>query len=85
MGNTSAGVYRIRECGARDIIFVKQKDIDLAVTKSIESGLITFNQKKVVRQTIQDIVNHTALTFSEQHLVLNEQTIIQRKENNKAR
>jgi ATP-dependent exoDNAse (exonuclease V) beta subunit len=62
--------------------FVKtKKDIDLAVTKSIESGLITFNQKKVVRQTIQDIVNHTALDsfFSEQHLVLNEQTIIQKE------
>ena len=64
--------------------FVKtKKDIDLAVTKAIESGLITFNQKEVVRQTIQDIVNHTALDsyFSEQHLVLNEQTIIQKEGN----
>jgi hypothetical protein len=42
--------------------------------------------KKVVYKTIQDIVNHTALEFfSEQHQVLNEQTIIQKKENDKAR
>ncbi|MEZ7506780.1 UvrD-helicase domain-containing protein [Flavobacterium sp. Arc2] len=62
--------------------FVKTKnDIDLAVTKSIESGLITFNQKELVHKTIQDIVNHEELEFffSEEHEVLNEQTIIQKE------
>jgi ATP-dependent exoDNAse (exonuclease V) beta subunit len=62
--------------------FVKTRnDVDLAVTKSIESGLITFAQKELVYKTIQDIVNHAALEafFSEQHLVLNEQAIIQKE------
>jgi ATP-dependent exoDNAse (exonuclease V) beta subunit len=62
--------------------FVKTKnDVDLAIYKSIESGLITINQKELVYKTIQDIVNHTALKsfFSEQHQVLNEQTIIQKE------
>ncbi|TDE06836.1 UvrD-helicase domain-containing protein [Flavobacterium hiemivividum] len=62
--------------------FVKtKKDVDLAVTKSIESGLITFAQKELVQKTIQDIVNHAALEsfFSEKHTVLNEQTIIQKE------
>lgn len=62
--------------------FVKtKKDIDLAVTKSIESGLITFNQKELVYKTIQDIVNHKELEsfFSEEYEVLNEQTIIQKE------
>jgi ATP-dependent exoDNAse (exonuclease V) beta subunit len=62
--------------------FVKTKnDIDLAIDKSIESGLITINQKELVYKTIEDIVNHAALEsfFSEQHQVLNEQTIIQKE------
>lgn len=62
--------------------FVKTKsDVELAVHKSIESGLITINQKEAVRKTILDIVNHAALEsfFSEQHEVLNEQTIIQKE------
>jgi ATP-dependent exoDNAse (exonuclease V) beta subunit len=62
--------------------FVKtKKDVDLAVTKSIESGLITFNQRELVYKTIRDIVNHTALEsfFSDEHEVLNEQTIIQKE------
>jgi hypothetical protein len=42
-----------------EIIFVKQKKT-LILVKSI-SEVDYFNQKKVVRQTIQDIVNHTAL------------------------
>ena len=62
--------------------FVKtKKDIDLAINKSIESGLITFNQKEVVQKTIEDIVNHAGLEsfFSDQYEVLNEQTIIQKE------
>jgi hypothetical protein len=43
-----------------EILSCKTKnDIDLAIYKSIESGLITINQK--VGLTIQDIVNHAAL------------------------
>jgi fructose-specific component phosphotransferase system IIB-like protein len=41
--------------------FVKTKnDVDLAITKSIENGLITFGQK-IVLKTIQEIVNHSEL------------------------
>lgn len=62
--------------------FVKTKnDIGLAITKSIESGLITVNQKEIVYKTIHEIVNHDELGsyFSEENEVLNEQTIIQKK------
>jgi ATP-dependent exoDNAse (exonuclease V) beta subunit len=62
--------------------FVKTKsDIDLAITKSIESGLITVNQKEIVYKTIQEIINHSELEnyFSEGNEVLNEQTIIQKE------
>jgi ATP-dependent exoDNAse (exonuclease V) beta subunit len=62
--------------------FVKSKnDVDLAITKAIESGLITFNQKDMVFKTIQEIVNHTELSicFEQGNEVLNEQTIIQKE------
>ena len=62
--------------------FVKTKsDIDLAITKAIESGLINYNQKDLVFQTIQEIVNHTELSvcFAEGNEILNEQTIIQKQ------
>ncbi|RYJ53058.1 DUF559 domain-containing protein [Flavobacterium petrolei] len=62
--------------------FVKTKnDVDLAITKSIENGLITFGQKEIVLKTIQEIVNHSELEicFAEGNDVLNEQTIIQKE------
>jgi ATP-dependent exoDNAse (exonuclease V) beta subunit len=62
--------------------FVKTKaDVDLALTKSIESGLITFSQKETVYKSIQEIINHSELLtyFSEDNQVLNEQTIIQKQ------
>nr|WP_315179538.1 UvrD-helicase domain-containing protein [uncultured Flavobacterium sp.] len=62
--------------------FVKTKnDVDLAITKSIENGFITFDQKEIVFNTIQEIVNHSELgiCFAEGNEVLNEQTIIQKE------
>jgi ATP-dependent exoDNAse (exonuclease V) beta subunit len=62
--------------------FVKTKtDVDLAITKAIESGLITMNQKYAVLKSIQEIVNHKDLErcFSNDIEVLNEQTIIQKE------
>ena len=62
--------------------FVKTKsDIDLAITKAIESGLINYNQKDLVFQTIKEIVNHTELSvcFAQGNEILNEQTIIQKQ------
>nr|WP_315163404.1 UvrD-helicase domain-containing protein [uncultured Flavobacterium sp.] len=62
--------------------FVKTKnDVDLAITKSIENGLITFDQKEIVFNTIQEIVNHSELgiCFAEGNEVLNEQAIIQKE------
>ncbi len=62
--------------------FVKTKnDVDLAITKAVESGLISVNQKDVVYKTIQEIVNHEELLncFAEGNEVLNEQTIIQKQ------
>jgi ATP-dependent exoDNAse (exonuclease V) beta subunit len=66
------------------LAFVKTKnDIDLAITKAIENGLIISSQKEEVLVTISEIVNHKELTdyFSEEHKVMNEQTIIQKEAN----
>ena len=62
--------------------FVKTKmDVELAITKAIENGLITINQKKTVFETVQQIVNHKELHsfFADGNTVLNEQTIIQKE------
>ncbi len=62
--------------------FIKtKKDVDLAIVKAIESGLITVSQKDTVCETIREIVNHSELEcyFSEENEVLNEQTIIQKE------
>jgi ATP-dependent exoDNAse (exonuclease V) beta subunit len=64
------------------IALVKTKeDIDSAITQSIENGLIVLAQKETVRRTICEIVFHPDLLecFSEENLVLNEQTIIQKE------
>ena len=56
-------------------------DVDLAITKAIENGLITLSQKELVYKTIQEIVSHPELSicFAEGNEVLNEQTIIQKE------
>lgn len=58
-----------------------KKNIDLAVTKAIENGLITVSQKEIVHRTIRQIVNHSELEcyFEEGNKILNEQTIIQKE------
>jgi ATP-dependent exoDNAse (exonuclease V) beta subunit len=64
------------------LAFVKDKsDIDLAVTKAIENGLITYNQKEIVLKTLQEIVNHPEISvcFVGENAVLNEQTIVQKE------
>ena len=63
--------------------FVKTKnDVDLAIEKAIENGLINLTQKELVSQTIYSIVNYSELElfFAEgNNEVLNEQTIIQKQ------
>ena len=62
--------------------FIKTKeDIDLALTKAIENGLIITSQKEEVLKTIHEIVTHQdlALFFSNEHKILNEKTIIQKE------
>ena len=64
--------------------FVNTKnDMDLAISKAIESGLIVSSQKEAVLKTISEIVDHDDLLdfFSESNKVLNEQTIIQKEGN----
>ncbi len=61
--------------------FVKTKnDVDLAVDKAVESGLINAKQRNIVNDTIGKIVNHPFLEmfFAEGNQVLNEQTIIRK-------
>ena len=64
--------------------FIKTKDdIDLALTKAIENGLIISSEREEVLKTILEIVNHKDLElfFSNEHKVLNEKTIIQKEGN----
>lgn len=64
--------------------FIRTKeDINFALTKAIENGLITNNQKETVAKTILDIVNHSELKnyFDKDNQVLNEHTIIQKEGN----
>lgn len=64
------------------LAFVKDKsDIDLAVAKSLENGLITYDQVDQVLRTLKEIVNHPELTicFNGTDTVLNEQTIVQKE------
>lgn len=62
--------------------FVKSKsDVDVAVEKSVENGLIHVEQKEKVSETILKVVNHALLEsfFAQGDEVLNEQTIIQKE------
>jgi ATP-dependent exoDNAse (exonuclease V) beta subunit len=64
--------------------FVKTKnDVDLALIKAIENGLIIASQRETVEKTIMEIINHPDLIafFAEENLVLNEKTIIQKEGN----
>ncbi len=58
-----------------------KNDLDLALKKAVESGLITSNQKEIVAATLNQIVNHKDLMiyFAEGNQVLNEKTIIQKE------
>jgi ATP-dependent exoDNAse (exonuclease V) beta subunit len=62
--------------------FVKMaSDIDLAILKAIENGLITTNQKEVVLKSIKEIVSNKELEiyFTHDNEILNEQAIIQKE------
>ena len=58
-----------------------KNDIDLALTKAIENGLITVSQKEEVLKTLNEIVNHKELElfFLKENKILNEKTIIQKE------
>lgn len=61
--------------------FIKtESDIDLALTKAVENGLITKSQKEEVVQTLKEIISHHELKefFTQEHKILNEKTIIQK-------
>lgn len=55
------------------------KDIDLALQKALEKGLINRSQREIVAATLSQIVNHNDLMiyFAEGNRVLNEKSIIQ--------
>ncbi|MDR6844797.1 UvrD-helicase domain-containing protein [Flavobacterium granuli] len=58
-----------------------KNDVELAISKAIENGLITIFQKDIVYNAIIEIVNHQDLVehFGEGNEVLNEKTIIQKE------
>ncbi|WP_163409995.1 UvrD-helicase domain-containing protein [Flavobacterium ajazii] len=64
------------------LAFIKDRsDIDLALTKAIENGLITFSQREVVLKTLHEIVHHPEISicFDGKNMILNEQAIIQKE------
>lgn len=64
------------------LAFVKDRsDVDLAITKALENGLITIDQIDLVMKSVLGIVNHDELSicFDGNHTVLNEQTIVQKQ------
>ena len=66
------------------LAFVKTKsDVDLALKKATENGLITADQKELIENKIIEIINHPELAdfFNPENKVLNEQTIIQKDGN----
>lgn len=56
-------------------------DIELALTKAIENGLIIASQKETIAQTLEQVVAHQDLLpyFASGNTILNEQTIIQKE------
>lgn len=58
-----------------------KNDVELAINKAIENGLITILQKELVYNAIIEIVNHQDLLehFADGNKVLNEKTIIQKE------
>jgi ATP-dependent exoDNAse (exonuclease V) beta subunit len=58
-----------------------KRDVELAINKAIENGLITILQKEIVYNAIIEIVNHQDLVehFADGNEVLNEKTIIQKE------
>lgn len=56
-------------------------DIDLAITKALENGLIIPSQKEEINKVISEIVSHNELSdfFNKHNQVVNEQTIIQKE------
>ena len=64
------------------LAFVKDKsDVDLAITKALENGLIAFDQIEKVKKTLDEIVNHSELNicFDGKNMILNEKTIVQKE------
>ncbi|MDQ6471357.1 UvrD-helicase domain-containing protein [Flavobacterium sp. LHD-80] len=64
------------------LAFVKDKsDVDLAVTKAMEDGLIKADQADQVLKTLQHIVSHPEISicFDGNNKILNEQTIVQKE------
>lgn len=62
--------------------FIKTKnDVDLALTKAIENGLIIDFQRDEIEKTLLEIMNHPDLTdyFLPENKILNEKTIIQKE------
>lgn len=65
--------------------YVKVKyDVELAVIKAVENGLIAENQREIVRQVLDEIVGHPELVdfFDENAQVFNERTILKKNTKN---
>ncbi|BCY27683.1 UvrD-helicase domain-containing protein [Flavobacterium okayamense] len=61
-----------------------KKDINLAIDKAIETGLISLNDIDFIQSKIHEILNHNSLKlfFSDEAKVMNEQTIIDSEQGN---
>ncbi|MFD1601321.1 UvrD-helicase domain-containing protein [Flavobacterium artemisiae] len=64
------------------LAFIKDKtDVDLAITKALENGLIVAEQAEKVSATLNEIVNHPEISdcYNGKYTILNEQTIVQKE------
>jgi len=57
-----------------------KEEVELALNKAIELGLIRMSQREIFKETIQKIVNHSELNdfFAADGTIINEQTIIKK-------
>ena len=60
-----------------------KEDVEAAISKAVESGLIASDQTNTVRKAIHEIINHEELQayFSVGNRIFNEQTIIRKQSN----
>ncbi|MXN91327.1 AAA family ATPase [Flavobacterium sp. Sd200] len=78
-GNSQAQAIEFGNVTHEILSYIKTaNDVDLALTKAIENGLIVHSQREQVEQTLKAVVLHPDLElfFADDNIIFNEQSII---------